>query len=261
MAILIDGYNLLNAAGVEGRGRGTALAQARRGLLTFLAAVLSESEAASTTIVFDSKDAPPGLPKEEQFGPIRVLFSKGYRDADELIEELIQADHSPRQLLVVSSDHRLHRAARRRKASAVDSQRWLSDLRRRNAAARHGERGKPAASQPPAAQWLAEFSGIDVEEIQAEVQRENEPKPATTTSAADTPATSPADQLVSSPRSKKRAAHVSPPKDGVDDDLLRAAKGIFPPEFFADSPERTDSDAVNPFPPGYGEDVQEEEGS
>ena len=96
MSILIDGYNLLNATGVEGTGRGSELERARRGLLGFLVDVLTEDEIQGATIVFDARDAPPGLPYEESYRGIRVLFSRGYAEADDLIEELIASDHAPR---------------------------------------------------------------------------------------------------------------------------------------------------------------------
>jgi hypothetical protein len=41
---------------------------------------------------------------------------------------LIRKHSSPRALTVVSSDHRLHRAARRRRATPIDSDRWVADV-------------------------------------------------------------------------------------------------------------------------------------
>jgi predicted RNA-binding protein with PIN domain len=259
MAILIDGYNLLNAAGVERRGRGTVLAQARQGLLGFLASALTEDEATRTTIVFDSKDAPPGLPREEQFGAIRVLFAKGYSDADELIEELIRADHSPRQLLVVSSDHRLHRAARRRKASAVDSHQWLAELRRRDPReAPHSEPAKPTL-EAQNAQWLAEFSSIDIEQINAEIQGEDRMTPAKGTPDESKSDSAAAADLHGAPADKRRRAAGKALKDEADDKLLPDAREIFPPNFFASSSNEVSTDDLNPFPPGYGQDVTDED--
>ena len=51
-----------------------------------------------------------------------------YEDADSLIEELIQKNSTPKNLTVVSSDHRLHRAALRRKATPIDSDVWFDEL-------------------------------------------------------------------------------------------------------------------------------------
>jgi predicted RNA-binding protein with PIN domain len=127
--ILIDGYNLLHASGVFGSGGRTSLESSREALLDWLGAVLSDAQRKRTTIVFDAKDAPPGLPRSARKHDLRIRFAPRGGEADEVLEELIR-DHSvPRKLIVVSSDHRLHRAARRRRATAVDSDRWVSELK------------------------------------------------------------------------------------------------------------------------------------
>ena len=114
MAILIDGYNLMHAAGIVGRGLGPrGLERSREALLNFVAASVPPEELSRTTVVFDAENAPPGLPRTVSHEGITVRFATDYDGADSLIEELILADSAPRQLVVVSSDHRLHRAARR----------------------------------------------------------------------------------------------------------------------------------------------------
>lgn len=152
MALLIDGYNLIHAANILGRGIGPGgLERARKALLDFLVASLEERERHSTIVVFDAEHAPPGLPRSIQYQGISVRFSAGYGDADELIEELIKKDSAPRALTVVSSDHRLHRAARRRRAKAVDSDVWHAETVRRRLARRaqtdSGDEG-PAIGDP-----------------------------------------------------------------------------------------------------------------
>lgn len=59
---LIDGYNLLHASGVFGMGGRTPLEASREALLDWLGEVLSDAERQRTTIVFDAREAPPGLP-------------------------------------------------------------------------------------------------------------------------------------------------------------------------------------------------------
>ncbi len=131
MSLLIDGYNLLNATGIVGSGRArTRLEASRRALLNFLAEHLSAAEVARTTVVFDATHAPPGLPRVADYRGMTVRFAARGSDADSLIEELIEAEPDPRHLTVVSSDHRLHRAARRRRARAVDSDVWYEELTR-----------------------------------------------------------------------------------------------------------------------------------
>ena len=166
MATLIDGYNLLHAAGILGRnvGPGT-LERARNALLGFLAASLTESERADTTVVFDAKNGPPNLPRELRHHGIRVLYAVGHTDADDLMEELIRADSSPRRLVVVSSDHQIQRAATRRRATTIDSDRWYADVWCQR---RERERAEPVADDRPmppntaaeSAYWVKTFSEL-----------------------------------------------------------------------------------------------------
>ena len=169
MAILIDGYNLLHATGILPRGIGPAtLARSRQALLNFLVAALDEQEARRTTIVFDAKSAPQGLPRENKHGPLRVCFAKGFDEADDLLEIMIKDDHSPKQLTVVSSDHRVQRAGRRRKATVVDSDVWYEQV-----ASRRRQSQREAPVEPPSEKtsrrslteeevqmWLDEFGDI-----------------------------------------------------------------------------------------------------
>ncbi|HEX5443133.1 MAG TPA: NYN domain-containing protein, partial [Pirellulales bacterium] len=164
MHLLIDGYNLIYAAGMIGRGIGPGgLERSRRALLDFVAESLDEHERQRVTVVFDAHGAPHGLPHTLVHRGITVRFAAGYADADELIEELIRADSAPRRLTVVSGDHRLQRAARRRRATALDSEQWYTDTLRR--------RGQRPPAPPPAKPslpadarevefWLAQFDDV-----------------------------------------------------------------------------------------------------
>lgn len=253
MGILVDGYNLLNATGVEGIGGGTELERARRGLLTALAGALSEVEVSATTVVFDAQGAPPGLPREERFRGITVLYARGYAEADDLLEELIAADHAPRQLLVVSSDHRLHRAARRRRATPIDSDVWFAQLQ-----VRDGSAGAALASQKPAPtpeltdSWLAEFGHVDVEAIDREVRG----RPAAP--AADDASAHGKSPPADTEHSRAKEAKGKSPRADLNEQSLP-----FPEDFGAELEEdiRRDasSDLWDPFPPGYGEDLTDEE--
>ena len=164
MQLIIDGYNLLNAVGILPRGIGPgSLERSRAALLNFLAESLPHQERQNTTVVFDAgKDAPRGLPREQDFRGITIHFASQYDEADTLIEELIRADTAPRSLTVVSSDHRLQRAARRRRARAVDSDRWYAEVltrRRRERAPRTDSRKpQPPTSAEDIAYWLDKFT-------------------------------------------------------------------------------------------------------
>jgi predicted RNA-binding protein with PIN domain len=165
MPIIIDGYNLLNVVGITGRGMGPGgLERARQALLNFLAESLEAKEIAKTIVVFDSREAPWGLPRTVLHRGLSVQYASKYPDADCLIEELIQKESAPRQLTVVSSDHRLQRAARRRRARAVDSDVWYAEIL--HARRVRQEKSQEAPAQPPVPllpedvqYWIEQFGG------------------------------------------------------------------------------------------------------
>ena len=129
MAIYIDGYNLLHAAGIfPAEHLPGTLHHARRALLQALVQMLPERELMQTMIVFDAAEAPPGLPDRINFHGLDVRFAANHADADEMLEILIDECRAPRELVVVSSDHRIQRAARRRRATPIDSDIWFREL-------------------------------------------------------------------------------------------------------------------------------------
>ncbi|HUE72239.1 MAG TPA: NYN domain-containing protein [Pirellulaceae bacterium] len=152
MLLLIDGYNLLNGSDVFARGRAAGtLAAAREALLAFLAGALEPRLRERTVIVFDAAMAPPGLPRELAWDGISVRIAPRKSTADELIEELIDAAADPRHLLVVSSDHRVQRAARQKGAQFIDSEKWYAALAAQTRAARSSAAAedKPATADNP----------------------------------------------------------------------------------------------------------------
>jgi predicted RNA-binding protein with PIN domain len=230
MALLIDGYNLLHVTAIVGHG---GLRGSREGLLRFLASAIDPRERPQTTIVFDAAEAPPNLPRTIVVDEMTIHFSSEYDNADELIEELIEACSVPKSLLVVSSDHRLQRAARRRKAPFVDSDVWFADALRRRAAMRTPAPivAKPAGplNGDEIAFWLAEFG--DIGEIDAPPPPRRsppKPRPATEAKRATSERSEAATPAKKSPPKRKRPSRKPPHQQG---------------------------NAANPFPPGYGEDL------
>ncbi len=205
MGILIDGYNLLHASGILGRGQGPgSFERSRQALLNFLAASLDEEQRQRTVVVFDATAAPPGLPRASDHRGLSVRFAVGYENADALIIELIRRDSAPRQLTVVSSDHEIRRAARRRRARAVASDEWFRELLQRRSAT---QRRRLASSQPekPGAPlseeqveyWTAVFAESLGELPSDESDAESQPSMA----ASDTPReTAPPDVATTSGR-------------------------------------------------------------
>jgi hypothetical protein len=98
------------------------------------------------------------LPRSGQKHGIRIHFAPRGCEADELLEEMIRDHATPRALMVVSSDHRIQRAARCRRAKSMDSDRWVAEFRHPPhpdpPASDHREAPSPEELQA----WLDEFS-------------------------------------------------------------------------------------------------------
>ncbi|GAB4145279.1 MAG: NYN domain-containing protein [Planctomycetaceae bacterium] len=128
--LLIDGYNLMHACSMCRRSYGVGQFEVHRNrFLRYLANHLSEAERRRAVVVFDAQNAPGNSPRSSQFEDMQILFASG-SDADTLIEQLIVQHSAPRQVILVSSDHRLQKAARKRRARSVDSEVFADELER-----------------------------------------------------------------------------------------------------------------------------------
>lgn len=192
--LIIDGYNLLHAAGMARADYGPGdLHRCRTRLLTYLREKLSPDEARRTTIVFDARDPPVGFPSRLTFAGLRVIFASPTGDADIVIEELIAEHSSPKRVRLISSDHRLQVAARRRRALFDDSETFVNELSRRQVtprAARHVRDPIPdmktmGLSEDETAHWLKTFG--DVPEVE-ELSRKQLPEPIVPAKGAAPPA-------------------------------------------------------------------------
>ncbi len=163
--ILIDGYNLLYALGLpHGPRRPRALEKARNRLLDQLAARLGK-DVDSVTVVFDARHPPPGQPAEENRHGVHVVFAVQHGEADDLLEDLIRRHSSPRQLSVVSDDHRIQRAARRRRCRVLSCGEFLDELKAKRPRRPSGAEESIAPKElPPASdneRWIKEFADLD----------------------------------------------------------------------------------------------------
>lgn len=255
MALLIDGYNLIHAAGIVGRGRGPGgLERSRLALLNFIVESLEPAELRRTIVVFDAAGAPPNLPELIEHRGLRVRFSRGYPSADDLLEELIQADTAPRQLTVVSSDHRLHRAARRRRAQAVDADRWYEAVLRRRAA-RVDRAGAATTATAVAGKQESRPASPEVEYWLRQFVVEDEPTEAVSGGLLDRPRPAP-QRGPAPPASKKPPLPPSASPAAADEPRRRATRRIRGTR----GPERRDRrelDSGPIFPPDYGADLAE----
>jgi predicted RNA-binding protein with PIN domain len=163
MRYLIDGYNLLHAMGLLlGKVGPHGLEKARLALLGRLHGRYG-ADAGRVTVVFDASRAPPGAAAEMDYNGVQVRFALR-EEADDVIEELIRTDSSPRRLTVVSDDHRLQNAARRRHCPVLGCLDFLDELSRPRPAAA----GRPKAPAKPEAvsradlrRWMDAFGDLD----------------------------------------------------------------------------------------------------
>jgi predicted RNA-binding protein with PIN domain len=161
---LIDGYNLLHAMGVlSGRVGPNGLEKARQRLLGLLAGGFGD-EAASVTVVFDAANAPRGAAEAAEFRGIHVRFAVRQDEADDLIEELLNCDSAPRRITLVSDDHRLQQAARRRDCQIQGCDEFLDwlDRHRRERTQQPTQTPEEKARAPgrDTQRWLAEFADL-----------------------------------------------------------------------------------------------------
>lgn len=127
--LLIDGYNVIGPVAPPLRGASPNwLHDERQLLLNRLSEHLTDPIRSRTCVVFDARNPPHGVSDQMIFADMDVRFAVGYPEADDLIEELIFQHPNPKSLTVVSSDHRLHAAAKRKKALPIDSDVWLDAL-------------------------------------------------------------------------------------------------------------------------------------
>jgi predicted RNA-binding protein with PIN domain len=162
MTYLIDGYNLLHAIGVlHGQVGPHELEKARLRLLGLLHGALGP-RSPDATVVFDAAHAPPGAAPALDYQGIHVIFAVGREQADDLIEELIERSSDPRHLHVVSDDHRLQRAARRRQCVAVGCLDYFEALQqpRRTRPTTSATDKETNRSSADTEQWLRTFADL-----------------------------------------------------------------------------------------------------
>lgn len=263
VTLLIDGYNLIHEGGIVSRRAGPGdLHRARLALANMLAFSLPPETLRQTIVVFDAAAAPWGLPREVVHRGVLMRFADRDREADDLIEELIAADSAPKRLVLVSSDHRLHRAARRRGAKAIDSEPWLRWLFAERRSRRSSDDARPDAAESKPIPlpddieaWLHCF-GDDVEALLREAA-----EPDKSGSLADSPPH--LGGRVDSPR--HAVERTERPASSADSKRTRRDKGSSlrrkrnRPEEIPDKPLPSPNAADDIFPPGYAEDLLEDE--
>jgi hypothetical protein len=223
MPLIIDGYNLLHLSGMMPARLGPGgLERARLALVNLLSASLEAAERNQTCVVFDAANAPPGLPLEFTHRSIRVRFADPGKEADDVIEEMIRRHSTPKRLTVVSSDHRVQRAAQRRGARSAESGEWFDALiatRRRQPQASQDSPAVEHEMPRDVEYWLEYFGG---ESALAEWERLEVPADSP---VLDEPSEAEADEEGSEkPRPGEMPQLDDPFPPGYGDDLLRGSE-------------------------------------
>jgi hypothetical protein len=124
MPIVVDGHNLLWAV-QELSEQVVSDVQLCRVVGRYLKLTGEKGQ-----IIFDGI-GPPDKSDFENIGSVEVLFAGRSTDTDTVIEKKIRASTAPKRLTIVSTDRRLRRAARARKATAIKSEDFWRDVQKR----------------------------------------------------------------------------------------------------------------------------------
>lgn len=152
MRLLVDTFNVLHVTGVLPPGlAGPDVAG--------LAALVASSRWAEAHVTLVCDGPPPSNNPQKLPAKIRAIYS-GQVEADEILERLLADSSAPNRLLVVSSDRRVRRAAKRRGAKDLDAVTFLRVLLqdRRQGRGQPGEIHRPATLRPGEVEtWRSEF--------------------------------------------------------------------------------------------------------
>jgi predicted RNA-binding protein with PIN domain len=155
MALIVDCYNILHAemppplAGLDEAGLCRAIAR-------------SVWRGQPVTVVCDGKVKPGGA-SESPVDEVVLLFAGKGKSADDVILDMIGADHSPRKLVIATSDHEIQKAARRRRCKVLSAERFIRTLSSRPGQGNVEARPTAPLDESEVGRWLEEF-GVDDDE-------------------------------------------------------------------------------------------------
>ncbi|MHC4396339.1 MAG: NYN domain-containing protein [Planctomycetota bacterium] len=110
-------------------------------------------------IIFDGT-GPPDKSRFDNISNLEIFFAGLTVDADTVIENKIKANTAPKRLTVVSSDRRVRKATRARKATAIQSKVFWSNLRKqlsRKKTIKEPTAKRQGLSESETEQWLKFF--------------------------------------------------------------------------------------------------------
>lgn len=113
-------------------------------------------------IIFDGT-GPRDKSGFDDISNLEVFFAGLGTDTDTVIEDKIKANTAPKRLTIVSSDRRLRKAARARKATSVKSEAFWDNMQKqlsRKRPAKEPAEKRRGLSEGETKQWL-EFFGLE----------------------------------------------------------------------------------------------------
>ena len=157
MMFIIDGHNLLHAIPKvdESMALITDL-QLCRIVDNFLKQTGNSGE-----IIFDGI-GPPDKTGFDNMSRLEIFFSGLNTDTDTIIEDKISASTAPKRLIIVSSDRRIRKAARARKAISLKSEEFWNNIDKQLSKKRRKkepEAKRSGLSESETKQWL-DFFGL-----------------------------------------------------------------------------------------------------
>ena len=154
---IIDGHNLLHTIfKLEGDSGATSDVGLCRILGRYFKLTGEKGE-----MIFDGT-GPPDKGGFDNISNLEVFFAGVRSDADTVIEDKISANTAPKRLIIVSSDRRLRKAARIRKATSMKSDVFWNDVQKqlsRKRPAKEPTEKRQGLNEGETEQWL-EFFGF-----------------------------------------------------------------------------------------------------
>jgi predicted RNA-binding protein with PIN domain len=157
MPFIIDGHNLLYSIREAEDGFSISDIQLCRILDMYFKQTGEVGE-----IIFDGV-GPKDKSDFYKINNLEVLFAGFSKDTDTIIEEKIEVNTAPRRLTIVSSDRRLRKAARTRRANTVKSEEFWTNVNkqlRRKKTPKEPTAKRQGLSESETDQWL-EFFGLE----------------------------------------------------------------------------------------------------
>ena len=151
----IDGHNLLHTIEEASEGSGQ-ISDVR---LCHIIGSYLKITGQKGEIIFDGI-GPPDKSGFDNISNLEVFFAGLGTDTDTVIEDKIIANSAPRRLRIVSSDRRLRKAARARKATSVKSEVFWNNIQKqlsRKKTAKEPTAKRRGLSESETRRWLEIF--------------------------------------------------------------------------------------------------------